>query len=62
MPGEEALIQALSRSLCHVLNLRCFGHFKDNCKEQLKSVPKEVQAEFYTKEIPKKMVSEVFMQ
>ena len=28
------------------LQLRCFGHFKDNCKEQLKSVPQEAQAEF----------------
>lgn len=44
--GEDALIQALSRSFYHALHLRCFGHFKDNCKEQLKSVPQEVQAEF----------------
>lgn len=44
--GEETLIQALGRSFYHALHVRCFGHFKDNCKEQLKSVPQEIQAEF----------------
>lgn len=44
--GEEALIQALSRIFYHALHVRCFNHFKDNCKEQLKLIPQAVQEEF----------------
>ena len=44
--GEEALTQTLPRNFYHALDLRCFTHFKDNCKEQLKLIPHKVQAEF----------------
>ena len=44
--GKEALAQALQRNFYHALHLRCFTHFKDNCKEQLKLIPHGVQAEF----------------
>ena len=44
--GEEALTQALQRNFYHALHLRCFTHFKDNCKEELKLIPHGLQAEF----------------
>lgn len=45
--GEEALIQALQRNFYHALHLRCFIHFKDNCKEQLKSMPQPYKHSFW---------------
>ena len=44
--GEKALTQALEKNVYHALHLRCFTHFKDICKEQLKWIPHGVQAEF----------------
>ena len=28
------------------IHLRCSGHFRDNCKERLRLLPREVQKEF----------------
>lgn len=34
--GEEALISAMKNSMCYAIHLRCFGHFRENCKLQLR--------------------------
>ncbi len=46
--GEEELFKALSDSFPHALHLRCFGHFRDNCKEKLRSsnLPEQLQKEY----------------
>ena len=46
--GEEELYKAMRFSFPHAIHLRCFMHFRDNCKEQLKSsnVPEIAQKEF----------------
>jgi hypothetical protein len=46
--GEEELFKAMKFSFPYALHLRCFNHFRDNCKEKLRSsnVPEEVQKEF----------------
>jgi hypothetical protein len=48
--GEEELYRAMRFSFPHAIHLRCFTHFRDNCKEQLKSsrVPDEAQKEILT--------------
>lgn len=45
--GEEELYRAMRFSFPHAIHLRCFNHFRENCKEQLKSsnVPDEAQKE-----------------
>ena len=42
--GEEELYKAMKCSFPHALHLRCFNHFRDNCKEKLRSsnVPEDV--------------------
>ena len=44
--GEEPLFKAMERNMYHAIHLRCFGHFRDNCKERLRLLPREVQKEF----------------
>ena len=46
--GEDELIKAMKRNFTHALSLRCFRHFRDNCKGVLKksNVPEAVQQEF----------------
>lgn len=46
--GEEALIEGMKNSMNHAIHLRCFGHFRDNCKVKLKqsNVPESVQQSF----------------
>lgn len=46
--GEEELFKAMKFSFPHASHLRCFNHFRDNCKEQLKSsnVPEQEQKQF----------------
>ncbi|CAB4021441.1 Hypothetical predicted protein [Paramuricea clavata] len=46
--GEEELFNALSVSFLHALHLRCFIHFRENCKEKLRSsnLPEQVQKEY----------------
>ena len=46
--GEEELYRAMRFGFPHAIHLRCFNHFRDNCKEQLKSsnVPEEAQKQF----------------
>jgi hypothetical protein len=46
--GEEELSRAMRFSFPHAIHLRCFNHFRDNCKHQLNSsnVPEEAQKEF----------------
>lgn len=44
--GEEPLFKAMERNMYHAIHLRCFGHFRDNCKERLRALPREVQKEF----------------
>ena len=46
--GEEALIEAMKNVMSYAIHLRCFGHFRDNCKAKLKqsNVPDSVQLEF----------------
>ena len=46
--GEEELFKALSVSFPHALHLRCFIHFRENCKEKLRSsnIPEQVQKEY----------------
>lgn len=35
--GEEELFRAMRYTFPHAIHLRCFSHFKDNCKHQLRS-------------------------
>ncbi|KAJ7369503.1 hypothetical protein OS493_038485 [Desmophyllum pertusum] len=44
--GEETLFKAMERNMYHAIHLRCFGHFRDNCKEKLRALPRAVQNEF----------------
>ena len=46
--GEEELYKAMRISFPHAVHVRCFTHFRDNCKDQLKSsnVPEEAQKDF----------------
>ena len=46
--GEEALIDAMKNSMNHAIHLRCFGHFRDNCKTKLResNVSEAVQKTF----------------
>ena len=46
--GEEELYRAMRFSFPYAVHLRCFNHFRDNCKDQLKTsnVPEEIQKEF----------------
>lgn len=46
--GEEALIEAIKKSMNHAIHLRCFGHFRDNCKSKLResNVPEKAQQTF----------------
>ena len=50
--GEEELYRAMNFNfpygLHNAIHLRCFNHFRDNCKEQLKSsnVPEDAQKQF----------------
>ena len=46
--GEEELFKALSVSFPHALHLRCFIHFRENCKEKLRSsnIPEQIQKEY----------------
>ena len=44
--GEEPLFKAMERNMYHAIHLRCFGHFRENCKERLRLLPREVQKEF----------------
>ena len=43
--GEGPLFKAMERNMYHGIHLRCFGHFRDNCKEQLRALPQAVQKE-----------------
>lgn len=45
--GEEELYSAMRFRFPHAIHQRCFTHFRDNCKEQLKSpnVPDENKKE-----------------
>lgn len=45
--GEEELISALKRNFPQAIQLRCFGHFRQNCKDHLKqsNIPEEEQKE-----------------
>ncbi len=46
--GEEELYRAMTFNFPYAVHLRCFNHFRDNCKEQLKSsnVPEDAQKQF----------------
>jgi hypothetical protein len=46
--GEEELYKAMKFSFPYAVHLRCFNHFRDNCKDKLKSsnVPEEAQKQF----------------
>ena len=46
--GEEELYKAMKFSFPCALHLRCFTHFRDNCKDKLRSsnVPEMAQKEF----------------
>jgi hypothetical protein len=46
--GEEELYRAMRFSFPYAVHLRCFNHFRDNCKDQLKTsnMPEEIQKEF----------------
>ena len=46
--GEEPLYDGMKNNMNHAIHLRCFGHFRDNCKEKLResSVPDEIQKDF----------------
>ena len=41
--GEEPLFKAVERNMYHAIHLRCFGHFRDNFKERLRALPREVR-------------------
>lgn len=46
--GEEALFDGMHNNMNHAIHLRCFGHFRDNCKRKLQEsgVTEEAQKEF----------------
>ena len=46
--GEEALIEGMKNNMNYAIHLRCFGHFRENCKTKLKqsNVPEAVQKTF----------------
>ena len=46
--GEEELYKAMKFNFPNAVHLRCFNHFRDNCKNKLKSsnVPEEAQKQF----------------
>ena len=46
--GEEELFNAMRFNFAHAVHLRCFNHFRDNCKTQLRlsNVPEHIQKEF----------------
>ena len=46
--GEEALFDGMRNNMNHAIHLRCFGHFRDNCKRKLQesSVAEEAQKQF----------------
>ena len=46
--GEEPLLYAMKTSMNYGLHFRCFGHFRNNCIDKLKTsnVPELVQQEF----------------
>ena len=46
--GEEALYEGMRNNMSHAIHLRCFGHFRDNCKLKLRQsgVPENIQKEF----------------
>ena len=46
--GEEELYRAMAFNFPYAIHLRCFNHFRDNCKEQLKNsnVPEDAQKQF----------------
>ena len=46
--GEEKLFRAMKFSFPYAVHLRCFNHFRENCKDQLKTsnVPEKIQKEF----------------
>jgi hypothetical protein len=43
--GEDPLIEGMRNTMRHAIHLRCFGHFRDNCKMKLRqsNVPDVVQ-------------------
>jgi hypothetical protein len=46
--GEEELFRAMKFNFPYAIHLRCFNHFRENCKDQLKSsnVPNNTQKQF----------------
>ena len=46
--GEEELFKAMKYNFPYAVHLRCFSHFRDNCKTQLRlsNVPDQAQKEF----------------
>lgn len=46
--GEEALIEGMKTAMNQAIHLRCFGHFRDNCKLKLResNVPEQTQLQF----------------
>ena len=46
--GEEALIESMKTTMNQAIHLRCFGHFRDNCKLKLResNVPEKTQLQF----------------
>ena len=46
--GEKALVEAMKNYMNYAIHLRCFGHFRDNCKAKLRqsNVPESVQLAF----------------
>jgi hypothetical protein len=61
--GEEALVEAMKNSMSHAIHLRCFGHFRDNCKTRLResNVPETVQKSFL-QDVFGKREGEIFEQ
>lgn len=46
--GEEPLIEGMRNTMRYAIHIRCFGHFRDNCKTKLRqsNVPDNVQQTF----------------
>ena len=46
--GEEPLVNGLKAQMQFAVHLRCFGHFRDNCKTKLQTlnIPEHEQQEF----------------
>ena len=46
--GEEELYRALRYNFPHAVHLRCFNHFRENCKAQLResNIPESQEKEF----------------